>query len=269
MIAQFPSIYPDELLYSVFARYYVRSGHSNLRDCMKDLYPSICRPTVEYANALNAEVVNILGNIESVIEQHTMYPNYARFVSAARRRKALNSLVDGTVDYTAQLGIPVNRIGNRYLRYCPRCASKDRSLYGETYWHRSHQVYGVSICSEHNCYLSESTVWIHSKASPALTAAEIVVPQDEAAINCSNQIEIDLNRYLVAVFQQPISLKKSVSIDRFLKYRISQTKYISLRGEHIWADQMFQDMMHYYRGYKQEVITKSYQVSKILQGEKE
>ncbi len=268
MIAQFPPFYPDELLYSAFARYYVRSGHSNLRDCMKDLYPSICRPTVEYSNALNAEVIKILSDIEDVIKKHTMYSNYARFVSASRRRKALRSLVDGTTEYTTQLGIPVNRTGNRHLRYCPLCASKDRSLYGETYWHRSHQVYGVTVCSEHNCYLKESTVWIHSKSSPALTAAEVVIPYDEEIIACQNKIEIDLNHYLVAVFQQPVSLKKSASIDRFLKYRISQTKYISLRGEHIWADQMFRDLMQYYSGYKQDVIKEAYQISKTLQGKK-
>ena len=44
------------------------------------------------------------------------------------------------------------------LRYCPACVNRERSRFGEAYWHRSHQFPGVLICTEHKAWLEESEV---------------------------------------------------------------------------------------------------------------
>jgi hypothetical protein len=46
---------------------------------------------------------------------------------------------------------------NRYLRYCPECVEEDIKLYGETYWHRMHQVAGLNFCIKHMNPLYNST----------------------------------------------------------------------------------------------------------------
>jgi len=39
------------------------------------------------------------------------------------------------------------------LKYCVLCAKEDISQYGETYWHRSHNLPEVLACYKHNCQL--------------------------------------------------------------------------------------------------------------------
>ena len=61
MLGQFPKPYPDELLYSVFARYYVRSGYSNYIFAAEDLFKKrSVRPNFEYLTGLLDEVVDLL-----------------------------------------------------------------------------------------------------------------------------------------------------------------------------------------------------------------
>ena len=74
MLGQFPKPYPDELLYSVLARYYVRSGYSNYVFVAEDLFQNrYVRPSFEYISPLNDEVTGCLrknDTIQDVLLQH-------------------------------------------------------------------------------------------------------------------------------------------------------------------------------------------------------
>ncbi len=265
MIAQFPEPYDDELLYSVLSRYYVRSGHWSLRDCMRDLFGKIIHPSIEFMDMLTKNVAVQLGNPTNIVLNHTMFANYARFIPLDRRKKALESIISGTKGYTNLLYIPKSDTSEmRYLRYCPICVSEDRVHYGEAYWHRSHQVYGVTVCSKHKCHLNNSDVWIHSKASPSLIAADIAIPVDETALPCEDEKALLLNQYMIDVFLQPLEIDSPSNIGKFLKYHLIGTEYLSFRGEHIWADKLCKDMLQYYSSITQTVLTDSYQISKVL-----
>ena len=52
MIAFFPEIYPDELLYSQIARYHAHSGYANLVFTMTDIYKNanLTLPSIEFVN---------------------------------------------------------------------------------------------------------------------------------------------------------------------------------------------------------------------------
>ena len=103
-------------------------------------------------------------------------------------------------DYNNLLAIPKQKNGeNRYLRYCPLCVEKDRQLYGESYWHRSHQLTGVSVCSKHGIKLWNSSVIISGKASPNLVTAEQEIKEQN--VICGNEIEIQLAEYVGKVFR--------------------------------------------------------------------
>lgn len=41
------------------------------------------------------------------------------------------------------------------LKYCPDCIKADQKRYGESYWHREHQIPYMSICRKHGCRLKE------------------------------------------------------------------------------------------------------------------
>ena len=44
------------------------------------------------------------------------------------------------------------------MRYCPVCCQEDLQLYGEPYWHRSHQLPDMRICTKHRCWLVDTDV---------------------------------------------------------------------------------------------------------------
>ena len=197
MISFFPDIYPDELIYSTLSRYYAKSGYTAYIFAAEDLYEKrTVKPDIEFLNPLTKNAFDIITqNIswESVIKKHTMFSYYARFLNRERRNKAYETLVNMSGSVYNILAIPKTK-ENRYLRYCPVCANEDREKYGETYWHRIHQMIGVNVCPIHGCYLVNSDVPISSRASPKLVTAEESGSILRTAIrynSATNEVEIE------------------------------------------------------------------------------
>ena len=84
MITSFPSLYPDELLYSLFARYYAQSGHIAYAFAAEDLFERrTTKPDIEFIDKLTPEAFDcIMKNmpLETAVMQHTMFPYYSRFL---------------------------------------------------------------------------------------------------------------------------------------------------------------------------------------------
>ena len=177
MIAYFPAPYPDELLYSQLARYYIKSGHIAYIFAAKELFErSTDRPDVEFLNRFSSDAFPVITqnfSIGQIILKHTMFPYYGRFLPKERRMKAFCTMTSMEAGYKNQLAIPKSKDGKqRYLRYCPLCAKNDRKLYGETYWHRIHQMTGMDICPVHKCYLYDSDMAMGAKTSPVFYDAD-------------------------------------------------------------------------------------------------
>lgn len=165
-IAYFPDIYEDELLYSLFARFYAHTGQMVYRDVAGMLFQvRSASPSIEFINKLAPEVYEVItknNDMSSLIEKHTMFPMYMRFYDSDRRKKSFRALIE--MDSSKNIFPKITyRDEERYLRYCPLCAKEDRRIYGETFWHRSHQLYGNEICHIHRCYLVDSKVLISGK----------------------------------------------------------------------------------------------------------
>ena len=230
MIGFMPEIYPDELLYSRFARYYERSGYMAYIFAAEDLFQNKNeRPDVEFINRLTQDAQSVIHkkmSADEVIMNHTMFPYYGRFLSRERRNKAFSALVNMQGGYRNLLAIPKTNKA-RYLRYCPLCVSEDRQKYGETYWHRIHQMIGVDVCPIHFCALLSSDVLIGSKAPPRLVTAEEAASEDCGYTVNYNDTEKRLYQYISAVFNSDIDLENDAQIGNYLSYRLQNTKYMT------------------------------------------
>lgn len=268
MIAYFPAIYPDELLYSQLARYHAKSGYMVYRCTAEDLFknPTV-RPDIDFVNSLSLDALNQITrtvSIESVIEKHTMFAYYGRFLNQDRRNKAFRALVSMQGNYNNLLPIPKRKSNNdRFLRYCPICADNDRENFGETYWHRIHQMQGVNICPLHHCKLIDSNVIISGKASPTLTTAEEVITISEPEM-CENEIERRLATYIMKVFQSDVDLNNDVLVGDFLYSKMSGTKYRSVRGEQRNISLFHTDFTEYYKALPDNWFTELWQIQKVL-----
>ncbi len=267
MITYFPEIYPDELLYSQLARCYVKAGYPAYIYMAEDFFQDKkVRADIEFINALTPVAFQIVTKempIEDIVMKHTMFPYYGRFISKERRNKAYQALIGMRGNYNNLLP-KVKSCQDRFLRYCPLCAKADRDKFGETYWHRNHQITGISVCPIHRCYFKDSNVAISAKASPMLHNAEEEIPQKDNVGRIGNDIEHKVSEYMAAVFQAYLDMDSDVCIGEFLHSRMIGTKYCSARGKKRNMELLYRDFISYYTKLPENRITELWQLQKIL-----
>ncbi len=252
MISFFPEPLPGELAYSWFSRYHVRSGHMTFSTTAADLFVEYGkRPSVEFIIPLTdgaKATIERYMPYELFLEKTTMFPYYARFIPLERRLSAWELIKEGDRRFADALYITKSKaIQRTHIRYCPICAQADRGQYGETYWHRGHQLPWVSVCPEHRCRLLNSSISLVGAGHGFhLTTAEEVVPYDNPVDTAVSDLEWSIAQYVTAVFDADISLKNDVPVGKFIRSRLEGTQYTSLRGEQVFARKLFRDLEQHY-----------------------
>lgn len=220
MIIQFPTPYPDELLYSVISRYHVRAGNVFWKHTLEDLFGKrTISASVFLPSGIGSLVQHLPKNTtlneQIFIEKHTMYPFYTVFLPTEKAQSIYESMIsdDGKKIYM-QSGIMASSIPqNKYLRYCSACAEEDIATYGEMYWHRIHQLPGNLICTKHELWLEDSDVLITHSNKHAF-----ILPTTS---NC------DLNRKRKITENSLIQLKNIVLQAEYLQNRKYQNQPFS------------------------------------------
>lgn len=268
MMVQFPSFYPDELVYSLLARYYVRTGYLAYSYAAEDLYVhEYTVPDIEFINELQPDAVAAMTKlqpIERIIEKHTMFASYGRFLPKERKMKAFRDLMVMHGNYNNLLSAPKRRTEEgRFLRYCPECAKQDRKQYGETYWHRNHQIIGVNICPVHSCYLENTELKMCKDIAPMLTAAENAVPENIHTRTCERDIQIRFSAYAVEVFQAPMDFETEINVGEYLHWKLDKKRYMSKSGAMTDVSRLYADYVRYYQGME---TMNDFHIQKVLSG---
>lgn len=163
MLNWFPTPYPDELLYSVLARYHVRSGNISPKVTTEELFGKrTIRSVWDLPANLNI-LLNQTGsywNTDQLIFNHTMYPYYAAFLLPKQADQVKQSMIGnkGSTIHT-RIGVSASNVKLKsHLWVCSDCIKEDMNTCGETYWRRIHQCPGVYICPKHETVLEETVV---------------------------------------------------------------------------------------------------------------
>ena len=270
MISYMPPIYPDELVYSWFARYYVHSGHPAYVFALEDLFENRnMRPDVEFINRLDRDARAAITRaipMERLILGHTMFPYY-RFIENGRLRNALKAMADSGGDAHRLLPVPKRKGGeqNRHIRYCPLCAAQARESYGEAYWTRQANIQNLDICARHRCRLKESGIEIYGKQSLRPYVAEDEIRDMEPEF-VEDGLELQFAQYLTDVFKKPVCMDNAVAIGEFLNSRLEGSPYLSARGMMRNASLLFGDLMEFYKSLPVQGLTSLSQMQKIFTG---
>ncbi|KAB7668950.1 TnsD family Tn7-like transposition protein [Bacillus sp. B1-b2] len=165
MMTFFPVPYKDELLYSILARYHVRSGNVSIKATQKDIYGT---DSITAIMDLPSHIYRIMENLpvghhytpEYLIANHTLYPFYAAFLPPDHAAKVKESMIgDNGGSIYNRIGLIASSVKfNQYFKFCPQCAEEEMDNLGEMYWHRIHQIPGVLVCPDHNIPLYDSQV---------------------------------------------------------------------------------------------------------------
>lgn len=249
MIAFFPEIYPDELLYSQIARYHSRSGYARYIYTVSDIYQNgkLVHPSVDFVNKYTTDAMKWITRDdvwENIVFEHTMYPAYIRFLPKQRRIDAVNGILSCEGNWKNLMCIPLLN-EPRYIRYCPECAKEDREKYGETYWHRAHQIPRIRVCPQHKCFLENSEIPVSSKSSPGLYDAENNIPKELKTRICKNETEISFTKFVIDVMREPIDLGASVPIGTFLHSNL-KCEHISNSGLVRNITKLYEDYLEFY-----------------------
>ena len=165
MSALFPTPLPDELLYSVLARYQDRIRFPSQRAVLNTTFG---RSTITAVVELPGRIGALLDRLApghpyraaDLVRHHTTLPYYARFVAPDRVQDALHRMrATGAGGLAEILGIRASTVPTpTHLQFCPECLDRDEAKHGEPYWRRAHQLPGVWLCLEHDAVLWRSTV---------------------------------------------------------------------------------------------------------------
>lgn len=236
MIGFFPALYEDELFYSWIARYMAYSGYTSIADAYVDIYNNkMISPSIELMNNLSLEATRIITKykpLEQLIIENTMFPEYGRFITPSKRVRLLSECDFTIGNWSNTLQFPkVDE--DRRLKYCPECVKEDRECYGETYWHRVHQIFGIRICKKHRTLLLDSTAVIKYN-NTRLKNAEIIIPEENISEICGDETIMSLAVYLEKVFYDDryshnrIGLFLNDSLDDIYIYKNGNRKLYAL-----------------------------------------
>lgn len=164
-LGHFPTPHPDELLYSLCARFSARVGYSNAKAVLEELFGAGgTSATIDLSNNLaHLSAALPAGSSltpERLIHRHTLLPFFNAFLPPERVLQLEADMRGGRgqAGYMRS-GVMASRIPTpKYLRFCPVCTQEDWQQFRNAYWHRTHQIPGVEVCPIHGMFLEESGV---------------------------------------------------------------------------------------------------------------
>ncbi len=185
MLGFFPTLYPDETLFSGWARYVDQLAYPAKSGYLFDLF-GITQLT-HYASAqflferrigdfVKRLPVNHKYSVDYLIDNHTLLNLYRFTVNQEKFQLAKNAM-----EITQPQNSSVYRCFRSsknfmpdYARFCPQCTQEDIQNFGETYWHRIHQIPGIHICQTHKCWLENSNFMIKKQHLNLVSAQETI-----------------------------------------------------------------------------------------------
>ncbi|MBD2069543.1 TniQ family protein [Leptolyngbya sp. FACHB-671] len=254
MLRTFPTPYPDELLYSIFARHHIRSGNKSFQQTVEELLGYV--PQQLYGlglpNSLSVLAKNLhpITNltVEGLVVEHTLFPFYKSFLTppeAFRLKDLMKKKAGKPIFQVAKIAVIEKDSDKQLLRFCSQCFEEDFQKYGEAYWHRTHQIPGVLVCLEHKKLLNDSLVplqdgYLDCYAAnlenclvsdvPAIcqesTLQQLIAIAKEISWLCSAQFEFKGLQWLRKQYQHHLVAQSFVSFSSSRAFKFHEEKFV-------------------------------------------
>lgn len=180
----FPTPYPDECLYSIFCRYFVRSGSTSNKKTVFELFGEAQSITSFVYLPRRLELVDEWVGPDSLITREWLANNNScyGYFSIAFTEMMLREMEEKIVTGGSNRSLERQMIQKcrkshwpEYLRYCPECTKEDIESFGETYWHRLPQLPGVEYCLKHGKAIQNSSVHLKETTMRFLPASHTLL----------------------------------------------------------------------------------------------
>jgi hypothetical protein len=172
-----PAPYPDELLYSVFARAARYLGITSPKCLTATLFGSrgaLAVPDLpSRLSSVEPWARTEWGlSLEDIALGHTAAPYYLHLRGRRAYRSAVAAMRGTGRHLQLRLGICTSIVRDtNFFRLCPDCVRDDLRRLGETYWRRCHQLPGCLVCPEHGTVLNVTSVTFRTPSRHEFVAA--------------------------------------------------------------------------------------------------
>lgn len=173
-----PKPYPDEVVGSILLRGRIRFGLP-LKAFLRwihgvDTQRTSCSFLLDPAISKLAPLCGLTP--ARLLFEHTVFPYVTAFLPRRESFRLARRLVakrDVESACTVAMVQNVTQIVST-RRYCPECLGEDQEVHGESYWHRTHQLPTVLVCSKHKLRLIDSDI----RTVITSSAESLFLPQD-------------------------------------------------------------------------------------------
>ena len=247
MIPNFPTPRPDELLYSVVARYGWLAHFPNNRLFRRQIFgEDDAKPAIDFPARIGA-IQTAYGpdspwDVAQIIQAMTLLPYYGPFISPTRLERLKMELRGnddtGHVGKVSRLGQGVPR--HPYLRFCPSCVAEERQETGESYWHRLPQLPGVHVCPIHHVFLEDTSIPVFSGTtmSTFIAAEDSILPRASRKLdpaNLSHMTLLRLAKSAATLTGCALGGSEGEILRQRYVVRAMQLRYASATGSMLWA----------------------------------
>ena len=242
MIGFFPDPYPDELLYSVLARFQSRVQYPSRESLVRELFGTKkAFATIDLPSHLCRLIASLppghLYTVDGFIDNNTLLPFYSPFSTKERINAIRANMGDGKkLGIHYRIGIASSRISLPIsLRFCPLCAREDKEQFGEYYWHRLHQVSGVEVCPIHAIFLENSSALTRNRTNNQdfICAGEVIQEISPRSLNLSDPYHLILKQIahdVVWLLNQRIEAHYLKSFHTYYLYLLGKVGLLNVNG---------------------------------------
>lgn len=177
-----PAPLPDELGISLIARYLRNWGYLDRSSLLRQLFGDVHRIVHGACPPLPRVLTKSLrlpGQDAALqfLRLHTLVP-YLLSSMPWPQARATAIHIAGVDDRALYAALHLQSLGSMFsshLQFCQACAASDIDSYGEPYWHRIHQIRGISHCPMHRDRLLRTEVPFSAHTADQLLAASTVI----------------------------------------------------------------------------------------------
>lgn len=226
----FPKPLPDETIFSLICRFHLLSAQASFKgQTLPLLGINGSRPSNEFPSFLPT-LERLSGiSLEYLIKRMTSLHYYEPFIDKCDYEVLYEALRAGdTGNLQSKLGMVANRITpGQYLKYCPLCADYDENKFGVAYWHKVHQLVGLTVCPIHQCHL----------AKVKRKSVRIILPYHQGYFEDGVSEECELSKIIVDEFKDTKASLSRNDLNQVYMNQLSELGFITQAG-HIRQQQL-------------------------------
>lgn len=203
----FPTTYPNELIYSTIARAGIHHAITSPKQLLEEVFANRkVIATIDLPSHLTCLLKHLPPHytLENLAYKHTLFPIHALFSPENIRLKCLQWMGNqskGSIHLT--LGVAASKVKQISMhRYCHLCLKDQYRQYGEFFWSRVWYIQGANCCSKHKIKLSEFLPTAHLCGRHQFIPASFILDRKQPN-NPAHELDLIVSRYVDQLLKLP------------------------------------------------------------------